>query len=78
MNLLPARVTLLLTLCALCLVGFVTAQEPSTMPRAGMATQSLRPYWHVFIAYSIAIVLLLGWVVSISRRLRDVEKRLRD
>lgn len=51
------------------------AQE-AAMPAAGLARQSLRPYWHVFIAYAIAIVLVLAWVVSISRRLRDVEERL--
>ena len=51
------------------------AQE-AAMPAAGLARQSLRPYWHVFIAYAIAIVLVLTWVVSISRRLRDVEDRL--
>lgn len=44
------------------------------MPNPG--GQSLRPYWHVFIAYAIAIALVLGWVVSIGRRLRDVEERL--
>ncbi|HET9949219.1 MAG TPA: CcmD family protein [Longimicrobiales bacterium] len=54
------------------------AQGPSSLPQNGaLAAQSLRPYWHVFIAYSIAIVLVLGWVVSIGRRLKDVEERLR-
>lgn len=43
-----------------------------------MAQQSLRPYWHVFIAYAVTIVLVLGWVVSISRRLKDVEERLKE
>jgi ABC-type dipeptide/oligopeptide/nickel transport system permease subunit len=46
------------------------------MPQTGLASQSLRPYWHVFIAYTIAIALVLGWVISIGRRLRDVEDRL--
>ena len=50
--------------------------QDSALPAAGLARQSLRPYWHVFIAYAIAIVLVLAWVVSISRRLRDVEDRL--
>ena len=36
----------------------------------------LRAYWHVFIAYAVVIVLVLGWVISIGRRLRDVEERL--
>lgn len=48
------------------------------MPAAGMARQSLRPYWHVFIAYTIAIALVLVWVISISKRLRDVEDRLEE
>lgn len=52
------------------------AQEMTTS--GGLAQQSLRPYWHVFIAYAIAIVLVLGWVVSISRRLKDVEERLKE
>ena len=43
---------------------------------SGMATQSLKPYWHVFIAYAIAIVMVLGWVVSIARRLARIEARL--
>ena len=35
-----------------------------------------RPYWHVFASYAIAWVLVLGWVVSIFRRLRRVESRM--
>jgi CcmD family protein len=51
-------------------------------PAASMAQTAardvggLRAYWHVFIAYTIAIVLVVGWVVSIGRRLREVEQRL--
>ncbi len=47
-------------------------------PPGQLASQSLRPYWHVFIAYAIAIVLVMGWVISIGRRLRDVEERIGD
>ena len=75
------RSTLLRSLGATFLAAFaalpVGAQDMS-LPASGLAQQSLRPYWHVFIAYSIVIVLVLGWVVSISRRLKDVEKRLED
>ncbi len=35
-----------------------------------------RPYWHVFAAYAIVWLLVLGWVFSIVRRLRRVEERL--
>jgi len=40
------------------------------------AGQSLRPYWHVFIAYAIPIVLVMAWAGSIAKRLGDVEDRL--
>jgi TctA family transporter len=46
------------------------------LPGSQMATQSLRAYWHVFIAYAIAIVMVLGWVVSIARRLARIEAQL--
>ena len=56
-----------------------SAQEASGLPQAGaMAQQSLRPYWHVFIAYAIAVLFVLGWVVSIARRLAALERRLVD
>ena len=42
----------------------------------GMGAQSLRPYWHVFIAYAVAILIVLGWVVSLARRLSSLERRL--
>jgi CcmD family protein len=49
----------------------------------GVAAQSgaagvggLRAYWHVFIAYAIVILLVLGWVISIGRRLKDIQQRL--
>ena len=54
------------------------AQQATGLPASGMAQQSLRPYWHVFTAYAVTIVLVLGWVISISRRLKDVEERLKE
>lgn len=69
----PALLALLVLLCTGAVVG---AQEIQGLPASTMGSQSLRPYWHVFIAYSIAILLVLGWVLSIGRRLKDVEKRL--
>jgi CcmD family protein len=65
----PGLLALVLSTVAL---SPLVAQAPET----GMAGQSLRPYWHVFIAYAIAIALVLGWVISIGRRLKDVEERL--
>lgn len=55
------------------------AQESSGLPAASrLAEQSLRPYWHVFAAYALVILLIGGWAVSIARRLRALEERLVD
>jgi CcmD family protein len=43
-----------------------------------IAGQNLRGYTHVFMAYAIAWVLILGWVISIARRLGRVEKALQE
>ena len=55
------------------------AQQPSELPGAQLAAQGLgRPYWHVFIAYAVAIGIVLFWVVSIGRRLSEIEKKIRN
>jgi CcmD family protein len=62
-------------------VALVLAAVPgdvSALAQAGGATSGLRPYWHVFAAYTIAILAVGGWAFSIARRLRDVERRLVD
>ncbi len=48
------------------------AQEADALGRQTLG----RPYWHVFIAYTIAWALVFGWLISIARRLRRVEERL--
>ena len=53
------------------------AQEGLPDP-AAIAGQNLRGYTHMFIAYFIAWCLILGWAVSIARRLGKVEKALVD
>ncbi len=61
------------------LIGTITlsAQEISELPGVQLATQGLgRPYWHVFIAYAIAIGIVFFWVVSIGRRLSQIEKKI--
>jgi hypothetical protein len=52
----------------------VGAQE--VLPGQQLAQQSLRPYWHVFIAYALVIVLVIAWAGSIAKRLAEVEARL--
>ncbi|MBT8397117.1 MAG: CcmD family protein [Gemmatimonadetes bacterium] len=43
-----------------------------------IAGQNLRGYTHMFIAYAVAWVLILGWVVSIARRLGRIEEALKE
>jgi len=57
--------------------GPLLAQETG-LPGNRVAGQSLRPYWHVFAAYTIVIALIGGWAFSIARRLRGLEERLVD
>ena len=54
-------------------------QAQGGLPNAGaLASQNLRGYTHMFIAYFIAWAMILGWVVSIARRLGRVEKALKE
>ena len=64
------------------LLAVLTALVPAT-PVWAQATelgrQTLgRPYWHVFLAYAIVVLLIAGWTISIARRLSKVEARLPD
>jgi CcmD family protein len=45
---------------------------------AALGNQNLRGYTHMFIAYAIAWLLVIGWVISIARRLGRVERALKD
>ena len=45
---------------------------------ATLASQNLRPYWHVFVAFALAWVLVFGWIVSVARRLARVERNLEE
>jgi hypothetical protein len=71
---------LALSLAALATMAVtIVAQESAGMPQASrLAGQELRPYWHVFAAYALVIMLIGGWAVSIARRLRAIEERLLD
>jgi CcmD family protein len=44
----------------------------------GAASQNMRAYRFVFIAYALAWILVFGWVVSVGRRLARLERRLGD
>ncbi len=53
----------------------LVAQEAG-IAGVGLAGQSLRPYRFVFLAYAIAWVMVLGWVISVARRMARLAKRL--
>ena len=72
MRLLRGGLPLLLALAA---AAPALAQE-AAMPGAGLSGQSLRPYQFVFVAYAVAWLLVLGWVVAVARRLARVAKQL--
>ena len=60
-------------------LGGLLLQASPVWAQAGTALgqQTLgRAYWHVFAAYAVVWLLVLGWVISIVRRLRRVEERL--
>ena len=71
-----APVLVAAALLVLSAAGLSGQEMPGLDRPSGLAGQGLRPYWHVFAAYTIAIVLVMVWVASIARRLRDVEERL--
>lgn len=71
------RSLLLLLALAFLFPGLVEAQSGLPDPNV-LASQSLRGYTHMFIAYFIAWAMILGWVVSIARRLGRVEKALKS
>jgi CcmD family protein len=49
------------------------AAQPSGLPAR---PQTLRPYWHVFIAFTLAWLLLFGYVVTLARKLGRIERDL--
>lgn len=51
------------------------AQEAAASA-TGLSGQSLRSYQFVFIAYALAWLLVLGWVVAIARRMARLDRRL--
>ena len=72
-------IVVVLTLVAVLLtVGGAAAQEATELASSRIGQQTLRPYWHVFIAYAVTIALILGWVVSIDRRLARIEAQLSE
>ncbi len=56
-------------------------EEASPAPAAGSAQfqgppRTLRGYWHLFVAFAVAWLLLFGYTVSLVRRFARVEREL--
>lgn len=58
---------------AILMVGGLAAAQAGP---GSLGSQSFRPYAHVFVAYALAWLLVIGWTWSIARRLGEVERRL--
>ena len=67
--------TLTSALFALAALALLAAPAWAQAPEA--SPLEMRHFWHVFIAYALAWVLIGGWLFTIVRRLRKVEERLR-
>jgi CcmD family protein len=65
-------------LAVLLLMPEIASGQSALPDPQAMATQSLRGYNHMFIAYALAWALIFGWVFSIARRLGRLEKALED
>jgi CcmD family protein len=46
--------------------------------QSSQTISGMRDFWHVFIAFGIAWVLVFGWAVAIFRRLGRVEAQLKQ
>ncbi len=68
-----ARLAVLAAAILLLVPGFLLAQaEPGEL-----AAQTLgRAYWHVFVGYAAAWILVGGWAISMTRRLARLERQL--
>lgn len=63
------------------LLAFVLllATVPTPVAGQGLGSQGLgRGYWHMFLAYAVAWIVVMIWTVSIGRRLAEVERRLEE
>jgi len=65
-----------------CLLGVLLVAvlaAPLAAQAGGLGAQRLgRPYVHVFLAYAVLWVLVVGWIWAIARRIARLEARLRE
>ena len=64
-------------LAALAMAVLLCSVPIDLIAQAPEATRlEMRHFWHVFIAYAVAWVILFAWIVSILRRFRRLEEKL--
>ena len=71
-----SRLFALLSVALVAVVASAPLTELAAQAADANSIGGLRAYWHVFIAYAIAILFVLGWVISIGKRLKDIQERL--
>jgi CcmD family protein len=53
-----------------------TATASNGLPAEAAPPRTLRAYWHVWIAFTLAWVLLFGYLVSVGRRFGKLEREV--
>jgi CcmD family protein len=53
-----------------------TPEAASGLPERAAPPRTLRAYWHVFVAFAVAWVLLFGYTVALGRRFARIEREL--
>jgi len=72
--LLTNRIGLASIVMVFCYPAVALAQSGGALP---LGSQTLgRAYWHVFVAYAIAWLLVAFWIAAMSRRLFRIENRI--
>lgn len=69
---------LILSGLAVILLPLLLGAQSGVPDSQTLGSQNLRAYTHVFIAYTIAWVVILGWALSIGRRLAKIQKVLEE
>ena len=64
-------------LAALAVAALIWSVPGGLIAQLPQATRlEMRHFWHVFVAYALAWVILFAWIVAILRRVRRVEEKL--
>ncbi len=70
--------TKIIRTCLLVAVILAVSSPELVAQGTDLASQTLgRAYWHVFAAYAVGWIMVLGWVISIGRRLVGVEQAIK-